>query len=319
MRYGVLDLGSNSFHALVADADAHGIRRVVFERGAVLRMGEHADHPDGISELVQQRATQAMADLVELAQPRASRPIRVIATGALRDTTHGQRFVAGAAPRAGVDIETLSEQDEARLTWLGVSTELAESHGRLAVLDLGGGSLEVAAGTAAASYTFSAPLGVLRLRHMSTTALRDAVEHATAPAVDELASFRPETLALSSGTARTLLRVARKLGIVGAEQRHVASAVFLELAHKLSQLSHAALLDLGVSRSRCDTIAAGAAMYATVLSRLARPVVYVARSALREGVLVDMARRQPETRRDSIGDSARDSGRELSLAIAMSR
>lgn len=310
MRYGVLDLGSNSFHALVADADIHGIRRVVFERGAVLRMGEHADHPDGISELMQQRAMLAVADLVELAQHRASSPIRVIATGALRDTTHGQRFVAGTAPRMGVDIETLSQQDEARLTWLGVSTELAESHGRLAVLDLGGGSFEVAAGTGGATYTFGAPLGVLRLRGLSTTALRDVVEHATAPAVRELASFRPETLALSSGTARTLLRVARKLGIVGAEQRHVASAVFLELARKLSHLTHAALLDLGVSRSRCDTIAAGAAMYATVLSRLARPVVYVARSALREGVLVDMARRLPETRA---------SRRDLSVAIAMSR
>jgi exopolyphosphatase/guanosine-5'-triphosphate,3'-diphosphate pyrophosphatase len=304
MRYGVLDLGSNTFHALVADVDVDGIRRVIFDESSVLRIGEHADQPGGISQLMLQRATHAIGELVERAQQRTDRQLRVVATGALRDTENGRRFLASAGPRAGVSIDLISGDDEARLTWLGVSTELAGSHGRLAVLDLGGGSFEVAAGSAAVTYTCSVPLGVLRLRDLSTTALRDAVEQGTAGAVHELLDYKPETLALTSGTARALLRVGRRLGIIGEEQRHVASGVFLELASRLSQLPQAAVLELGVSRARCDTIAAGAAMFATVLSRLARPVVYVARAALREGALVDMARRTPDGDRVSVHDLA---------------
>lgn len=290
MRCGVIDLGSSTFHALVADVDTHGVRRVVFERGTVLRLGEHADTPDGISEVVEQRGIIAIAELLSRTRHRTDEPVRVLATGVLRDTASGRRFVAEARARLGHAIEIVEECDEARLTWLGVSTELAGSHGRLAVLDLGGGSFEVAAGTTAATYTCSMPLGVLRLRDMSMTAIRDVVEHAAAPAVQALAELQPETLALSSGTARALLRLTRKLGIVAAEQRHLPSGAFLEVARRLPLLSHAALLDLGVSRKRLDTIATGAAIYASVLSRLSRPVIYIARSALREGALVDIAR-----------------------------
>lgn len=291
MRCGVIDLGSSTFHALVADVDTHGVRRVVFERGTVLRLAEHTDTCDGISEVVAQRGILAIAELLSRTRHRSEQPVRVLATGVLRDTAAGRQFVAEASTRLGHAIEILADCDEARLTWLGVSTELAGSHGRLAVLDLGGGSFEVAAGVTAATYTCSMPLGVLRLRDMSTTALRDAVEHATAPAIQAISELQPETLALSSGTARALLRLARKLGIVAAEQRHLPSGTLLELARRLPLLSHAALLDLGVSRTRLDTIAAGAAIFATVLSSLSRPVIYIARSALREGALVDVARR----------------------------
>jgi exopolyphosphatase/pppGpp-phosphohydrolase len=71
----------------------------------------------------------------------------------------------------------------------------------------------------------------------------------------------------------------------------VSTRTFTELARRLGPLPPAAIELLGVSRSRSDTIAAGAAVIATVLEQLGGPVVYVARSALREGALIDYARK----------------------------
>jgi hypothetical protein len=104
------------------------------------------------------------------------------------------------------------------------------------------------------------------------------------------------------------------------EQRYVPSGAFLDLARKIPNLPVAALLDLGVSRHRLDTIAGGAALFATVLARLARPVVYIARSALREGVLVERqahaARRAFHIRSRSLSENDRPSIRGGYLALA---
>jgi exopolyphosphatase/guanosine-5'-triphosphate,3'-diphosphate pyrophosphatase len=307
MRCGVIDLGSSTFHSLVGEVDEHGVRDVVFDRSIVLRLGEHTDTADGISELVNRRGIEAVHELLIATKERVAAPIRIVATGALRDTVTGRRFVAEASARVGEPIELLPEHDEARLTWLGVSAELAGSHGRLAVLDLGGGSLEAATGMTTVTYTTSVPLGVLRLKAMSPTAIRDVVELGMGSAFDALLAYKPETIALSSGTARTLLRVSRRLGMVAKQQRHVPSGTFLELARRLPEMSSAALLDLGVSTSRLDTIATGAAVFAAVLARLAKPVIYVASSALREGVLIDQARRRSHARFGAVNRSCSSS------------
>ncbi len=287
MRSAVLDLGSNTFHALVADVDAFGVREVLAERKLAVRIGEHAFAPQHIAEAAYARGLDAIGQLLAQLPERT----RVIATGVFRDADNGRDLLAEASARHGVAIELLGGHDEARLTWLGVSSELAGSHGCLAVVDLGGGSLELAAGEEGVAFADSMPLGVLRLRHVAPPEIRAAVAAEAAQAITELRASRPDTVALASGTARALLALARRLGLVAGVQRHVGARTFGELARKLTPLSHDAIQALGVAPSRRDTIAAGAIALATVLELLDRPVVYIARSALREGALIELARR----------------------------
>jgi exopolyphosphatase/guanosine-5'-triphosphate,3'-diphosphate pyrophosphatase len=214
----------------------------------------------------------------------------VVATGVFRETVNGRELLDTLAARCGVAIDLLGGEDEARLTWLGVSAELAGSHGRLAVLDLGGGSLECVAGATAVEHARSLPLGVLRVRGLRPEALRALAAATAAPTLHELRARRPETIAVASGTGRALLRLAKKLGLARPGQRHIPRRTFAELARTLAPLSPKAIASLGVEPSRCDTIAAGAIVLDTALELLGRPVVYVARSALREGVLIDAAR-----------------------------
>lgn len=287
MRSAVLDLGSNTFHVLVADVDGFGVREVLFEHKLPVRIGEHAFAQRRIPEAAYARGVDAIGELLVKLPERT----RVIATGVFREADNGRALLDDASERYGITIELLEGYEEARLTWLAVSSELASSHGTLAILDLGGGSLELATGEDGVTHAVSLPLGVLRMRDVAPSQLREAVASIAAAPITELRASKPDTIALASGTARALLALARRLGMVAGVQRHVAARTFGELARRLAPLSHDAIQALGVAPSRRDTITAGAITLATLLELLDRPVVYIARSALREGALIDTARR----------------------------
>lgn len=255
MRGAVIDVGSYTFHAVVADVDEYGIRRVVFD---------HKTH---------ERTPSALAALVAKTRARGPGDLRVIATC---------DDVAG--------VERITGEDQARLSWLGISTELAGSHGELAVVDLGGGSLELAAGRDGPEIATSLPLGVLALRGTSSHDVRRRVHDLATPIANAITARRSETIAVTSGTARVLVRLARRLGLVGDLQRHVGTRTFFDLARRLAPLDASALATLGVASARRDTVAIGAVALATLLELLGRPVVYVASAGMREGALVELAR-----------------------------
>lgn len=285
MRSAVIDLGSNTFHLLVAHVDQHGLRNVVRRHSLATRIGERALAERVIPEDAYAPGLDAIAELVARAGGCAP---RIVATGVFREAANARAFLAEAEQRTHTRIEILDAFEEARLTWLAVSVELAGSHGRLAVIDLGGGTLELAYGTRAVDVAHSLPLGVLRLRGLSGDDVRAQVAALACQTARELRAA--ETVAISSGTARALLRVARRLRLVTDEQRHVWRRTLGELARTLATQTPAQLAELGVPASRADTIAIGAAVLHTVLEQLGRPVVYVARAALREGALIDLAR-----------------------------
>src|SRR5262245_15630450 len=141
MRLGVLDLGSNSFHltafwrtstALVPRQEGRRIVRL----GAAIREG-------AIEVLAFSRGLDAMGELLgELEQPC---PVVAVATSAIREARNGAAFCQAVARRYGIEVEVLSGEEEARLTYAGARV-FAGPTGRLAVVDLGGGSLEMASG-----------------------------------------------------------------------------------------------------------------------------------------------------------------------------
>jgi exopolyphosphatase/pppGpp-phosphohydrolase len=176
-----------------------------------------------------------------------------------------------------------------------VAAELGAERSRLAVVDLGGGSCEIALGDRSLAAARSLPLGVLRLRHLSPMDTRAVVQRVAAAAIDDLKSFAAHDVVLSSGTARALLRVARRLGFVPPLARDLPGDTLGGIATLLGSLSPSALGAIGVPEARRDTIATGALVFDTIVRGAGVPRVHVARAALREGVLASMAT-PPSTR-----------------------
>jgi len=222
MRSAVIDLGSNTFHLLVADADRFGIRKVICDHKIAVRIEADDAYARGV---------EAFDELIARSGGRIS---RVVATGVFRDTPIASRFLDEARRHSGLSIDLLDPQEEGRLTWTGVSSELAGSHGKLAIIDLGGGSLECVVGTTSVDCVESVPLGVLRLRGLTPDAVRARVADGIAEQVRALRAANPDTVALSSGTPRALFRLARRLGLVAEGQRHVWRRTFGDLARMLA-------------------------------------------------------------------------------------
>jgi exopolyphosphatase/guanosine-5'-triphosphate,3'-diphosphate pyrophosphatase len=268
MRGAIIDVGSYTFHAVVADVDEYGLRRTVLDRKSY------------------KRSAAALGELIEKALARSPSELRVIVTAG------DAAFVDDVCARHGVDAEYVGGSEQARLSWLGVSSELAGSHGELAVVELGGGSLILATGTDDVTFATSLPLGVLALRGLSSAEVRHRMLQHAAPALAAIRACAPDTIAITSGTARALVRLGRRLGVISDLQRHIGSRTFAELARRLAPLDRATLKKLGVPASRRDTLANGAVAISTLLELLGKPVVYIASSAMREGALVELARRR---------------------------
>ncbi|HEY1555068.1 MAG TPA: hypothetical protein VGF94_09570 [Kofleriaceae bacterium] len=290
MRSSIVDLGSSTFHALVADVDELGIRNAILDRKVSVRIADDALALGRIPEPAAESALDAIGKLLARTASRVPGLPRVVATGVFCDAANGRELLARAAERHAIAIELLEPADEVRLVWRAVSAELAGSHGRLAVIEVGGWSLGAGAGSHAAELATALPLGVLRLRGLAPDAIRERIAGNAAGALGELVARRPDTVALSAGSARALLGLARKLRLTGDVQRHLARRTFGELARVLAPMSHRALAELGVSPTRAETIACSAAAIDAVLELCGSTVVYVARSGMREGALIEHAR-----------------------------
>jgi exopolyphosphatase / guanosine-5'-triphosphate,3'-diphosphate pyrophosphatase len=287
MRHAVIDLGSNTFHALVADLDGRELRSVVLDDKEAVRLGAYAFTRRWIDDSAYERGLAALGRLIQRVRATGCERIAIVATSVFREATNGRRFLAEARGTYGVEIELFDGREEARLTWNGVAAELDGDARKLAVLDLGGGSLGCAHGVRHAESVHSLPLGVFRLRWLPAHEMRDLASDVARYAIDEIASFGPDTVALSSGTARALLRVARSLGRVPTGARYLPRHTLAELATLLPALYPATLAELGVAAERHDTIATGAIVLDTLVQAIGVRRVYVARGALREGLLLD--------------------------------
>lgn len=138
MRCAVIDLGSNTSHALVADTDGGEIRSTLLDEKIAVRLGDHAFSRRRIGETAYARGFAALGKLVQRVRDTGYDSLSIVATGVFREASNGRRFLAEARGTYGIDIDLLDRCEEARLTWQAVANELATSP-RLVVFDLGGG------------------------------------------------------------------------------------------------------------------------------------------------------------------------------------
>lgn len=301
MRLGVLDVGSNTVHLLVVDAHRGGHPTPMTSEKTELRLAENLDDggaltPGGADALVR---TVALAHAATVTAGCAD--LLAFATSALRDATNSAEVLARVRAETGVALQVLPGEDEARYTFLAVRRWYGWSAGMLMVLDIGGGSLELAVGRdehpAAA---VSLPLGAGRLTRdwfrddppsrREIADLRAHLDAELAPAARRIRRVgSPELVA---GTSKTFRSLARLTGAApsgaGPRVRRVLTDVGLrQLVAFITRMSAADLADLeGVSPSRARQLAAGALVAEAAMRALRITHLEICPWALREGVIL---------------------------------
>lgn len=174
MRLGVLDIGSNTGHLLVVDAHDGSAPLPAHSYKQPLRLAEHLDADGAVTQAGIDALAAFVGESVALAEDKGCEELLAFATSAVRDSRNADDVLVQVRLRTGVDLEVLSGEDEARLTFLAVRRWFGWSAGRLAVFDIGGGSLEIAAGgDESPDVAWSLPLGAARLAPRLGTVVTD--------------------------------------------------------------------------------------------------------------------------------------------------
>jgi exopolyphosphatase/guanosine-5'-triphosphate,3'-diphosphate pyrophosphatase len=301
MRLGVLDVGSNTVHLLVVDAHRGAQPTPQLSRKSVLRLAEHLDKRGNLAMEGADALVGAAIGARRQAKELGCDEIVAFATSAVRDAANSAEVLERVRIESGVDLEVLAGPDEARLTFLAVRRWFGWSAGRLICLDIGGGSLELAAGADEdPDVSISVPLGAARLTRErldgdppsagSVHALRSYVDGELAPvAARLLEGGRPDRVVVTSKTFRTLARIAGAApSSAGPRVRRTLTRTGLRQVNSiLARLPASAVAELdGVSAARAHQTLAGAIVASAAMEALDVEEFQICPWALREGVIL---------------------------------
>jgi exopolyphosphatase/guanosine-5'-triphosphate,3'-diphosphate pyrophosphatase len=302
MRLGVLDIGSNTGHLLVFDAHGGAAPSPAFSHKEPLRLAEHLDSDGSVRQVGVDRLTAFVADAVVVAEDKGCEEMVGFATSAVRDANNSDEVLAHVRRETGVDIEVLSGEDEARLTFLAVRRWFGWSAGRLAIFDIGGGSLEIAGGqNESPDVAWSVPLGAARLAREffangvptddDVRGLRRRIRAEIARDAGKLLrGGTPDRAAATSKTFRSLARVcgAAPAGDGPLVPRTLELADLTKRIPELVAMSDAELVELpGVSVDRSHQIVPGALVAEACMDIFDLPELEICPWALREGVILE--------------------------------
>jgi exopolyphosphatase/guanosine-5'-triphosphate,3'-diphosphate pyrophosphatase len=301
MRLGVLDVGSNTVHLLVVDAHRGAQPVPQHSHKSELRLAEHIDADGDLGAKGADALVRAAAAAREEADQLECDELLAFATSAVRDAGNSAKVLRRVAKEADVSLSVLSGEDEARLTFLAVRRWFGWSAGDLVCLDIGGGSLELAAGPDEdPAVAFSLPLGAGRLTRERFSAdpppkseIADLRSHAAEalgkPAKRLLKAGLPDRVVATSKTFRTLARLAGAApSSQGPRVRRVLNRNGLaQVTAFIARMASSDLAELeGVSVGRAHQTLAGAVVAAAAMDALDVDELELCPWALREGVIL---------------------------------
>jgi exopolyphosphatase/guanosine-5'-triphosphate,3'-diphosphate pyrophosphatase len=297
MRLGVLDVGSNTIHLQVMDAHPGARPTPTTNYKVELRLTEYLDLTGAISPQGIELLNGAIKEAVAHAHANQADEILAFATSALRDARNGGQIISEINAKHDIDLQVLSGDEEASMTFLAVRRWLGWSAGKLLVLDIGGGSLEIASGIDEnPEATISLPLGASRLTHeflgsdpygtKEIKSLQKHVEELIQDSIpDVLKSHNSNHSVATSKTFRTLARISAHW--YGDDAQFLERVRLETLVPKLIGMTNKSRAELqGVSVSRAHQIVAGGIVALAAMDRLDVDEVEICPWALREGIVL---------------------------------
>ena len=282
-----IDIGSNTIRLLVAEADSGRLRELMAQR-AFTRIGRSLVGGNKIPAEKLAETADVVSTQARLARELGADPIEVVATAAIRDARNGSELAATVEASTGLQVRILTGDEEAHLSFVGATKMLGVPvEGTVAVVDVGGGSTEIALGTVAGGVTWSESFRV------GSGFLADAYLHSDPPAIAELHAVRqhaagvfegldmpPAASAVAVGGSATSLR-----RLVGASLEHETFERALRVLASTPIAEVARRFDLDPERVRL--LPAGIVLFEELSDRLGLPI-QIGKGGLREGVILEL-------------------------------
>jgi exopolyphosphatase/guanosine-5'-triphosphate,3'-diphosphate pyrophosphatase len=305
-----LDLGSNSFHMIVARI-VGGKLQVVDRLREPVRLAAGLDENNKITSDAEQRTLDCLARFGQRLQDLPRRRVRAVGTNALRQAANASSFLTKARRALGHRIEIISGSEEARLIYLGVAHALSAEEGRRLVIDIGGGSTECVIGERFAPMQrdslFMGCVSFSRQFFGEGTITPKAMRAAEIAAALEVRSLRQRFLELgwqqcigASGTILAVCEILRCATMAGNGAGGITLKGLRRLKKQLLSAGHVDQLKLqALSADRAPVFPGGVAILLALFEGLSIDVMQASQGALKEGLLYDLLGRiQHEDVRD---------------------
>jgi exopolyphosphatase/guanosine-5'-triphosphate,3'-diphosphate pyrophosphatase len=297
MRLGVLDVGSNTIHLQVVDTHPGARPNPTFNHKVELRLTEYLTDENNISEEGIAELRLAIKNAIAHSKSVKTEELLPFATSALREANNGAEIIAAINKDFEIDLQVLTGEEEARLTFLAARRWFGWSSGRLLVIDIGGGSLEIASGIdEAPEVAVTLPLGASRLTksHLqgdpftakSVRSLRDYIEEQLESVLPTLVRHEDSDRAIA--TSKTLRTLARLCGDwYGGNGKNISIDAIRKISTRLAEMDSEERTKLpGVSANRARQIVAGAFVTESVMRNLDLDNLEICPWALREGIVL---------------------------------
>lgn len=304
MRIAALDLGSNSFHLLVAEVQADGTFVPLVREKEMLRLGDAVSRYGAIPGDRLEQAVTCVRRMGQIAEAAGATEIAAVATSAVRSATNGDEFIDRVEREAGIKVEVISGLREATLIFGAIRAAVVLEPAPALCFDLGGGSVEIAVGdTNGLRWATSERLGVARLTadHVHSDPidpgelrqLRKHLERALGTVADDVRPYAPGLVVGSSGTLEDIARMVaarRKADVPQSLNQFTFSRdEFLPLLDVILTSTSAERRKIpGLDARRVDLIVAGSQFLATAMECFGFEEMTISEWALREGLLLDV-------------------------------
>ena len=296
MRLGVLDVGSNTIHLQVVDAHLGAPPIPNSSHKSIIRLTEYLDESGAITQIGVDKITESILTNMANAAHLNIDELLAFATSAIREAENSDEVIAHVNKECGIDLQVLSGDEEARFTFLAARRWLGWSSGDLLVLDIGGGSLEIARGPDEDPvFKTSIQLGAGRLTRKflkgdpysskSLKSLEEYLEEEISPLADSLSTYEKDIASGTSKTFRTLAKISQNL--YPKFGQHLTLQALNEMVPELQSLDLDSRKKLSsVSAERAPQIVAGAMVARQLMKTLSLREIQICPWALREGIVL---------------------------------
>ncbi len=287
MILGCIDIGSNTTRLLVADAGGGSLRELMTQR-AFTRIGRSLGSTGRIPHDKVEETAEVVSTQAHLAREVGAREIEAVATAAIRNAANRDELVDAVRESVGLPLRVLTGEEEARLSFVGATRTLAQpANGPIAVVDVGGGSTEIAIGAPDGTVDWSESFRI------GSGFLADSYLRSDPPSVSELESVRRHVAGVFEGLQAPAAASAVAVGGTATSLRRLVGA---ELAHETLErgvrvLSLTSIAEVAerfeLDPERVRLLPAGILVLEAISDCLRLPL-RIARGGLREGVILEM-------------------------------
>ncbi|MDQ7016649.1 MAG: exopolyphosphatase [Gammaproteobacteria bacterium] len=294
--FAAIDLGSNSFHMIVARED-DGYLHLQDRISENVRLGNGLDEHNNITPEAESIALACLARFSQRLREMPSHQVRAVGTNTLRRANNAHEFLRKAHQILGHRIDIIAGREEARLIYLGVAKSQTPAKGQQLVIDIGGGSTELIVGqgiTPVQRESLSMGCVVMSQQHfpegvINPKNLRKAIIYARLILRPVARQFRDLETELTLGASGTIKAIAHICQAMNWCEHGISNAAMDKLHHALLKASHNDTLKLkGLNNKRRPVLAGGFAVLYALFKALHLQQIEVSSGALREGVLYEL-------------------------------